>query len=72
MIESPILNSLIAEKAAEAVHAAILAILADRFGPVPGDVEERLKAISDQDRLRELNKAAARCPDLEAFRQQLG
>jgi len=67
MIESPVLKRVLAENS----HNLILGILEDRFSPVPADVVTALKAIQDTERLQQLNKLAARCQDLEAFRQQL-
>jgi hypothetical protein len=72
MIESPVLQGLIAEKVAEQMHRAILETLEDRFGPVPTEVTTALHAITDADRLRALIRLVVRCPDMEAFRQQLG
>ncbi len=67
MIESP----LIQELRAEAVHDVILEVLKDRFGAVPRDVRKLLRAILDEKRLKKLTVAAARCPDMEAFREAL-
>jgi hypothetical protein len=72
MIESPVLQRFLREQVGATCHKLILGILEDRFGPVPQDVVTGLKAIFDEDRLERLNKLAARCPDLDAFRQQLG
>ena len=72
MIESPVLQRLLQEKLGERSHKLILGILEDRFGPVPPDVATALRAILDEGRLEQLNKLAARCADLGAFRQQLG
>lgn len=67
MIESPVLQELLAERA----HRLILGILDDRFGSVSMEVSAALTAITDDDQLQKLAKVAARCPNLEAFRQQL-
>jgi hypothetical protein len=67
MIESPVLQNLLAEKC----HDLILGVLEKRFGPVPTEVASSLKAIRDNDRLYELNMVAAVCPDLEAFRREI-
>jgi len=61
----------LAPRLAEHAHKMILDILEDRFGPVPAEVVTTLRAITDDDRLRVLNRLAARCPDLAAFRQEL-
>src|SRR5437868_3834582 len=72
MIDSPLLNDLIAEKVAQGLQKAVLALLEDRFGPVPLDIVQRVKEITDTDHLLQLNKRAARCPEPGALRQDLG
>jgi hypothetical protein len=72
MIDSPILNELIDEKVAEGRQRDVLEFLEARFGPVPLDVMQRVKEVTNADRLSQLIKQSARCPDLEAFRQALG
>jgi hypothetical protein len=67
MIESPLLQKLIAE----AKHKDILALLKDRFGTVPRDVTRRLQGILDEERLTNLNVLAGKCPDLPTFREAL-
>jgi hypothetical protein len=67
MIESPVLQELLAER----MHRAILGSLTGRFGPIPPEVEVALRAVRDDDRLQDLVVLAARCPDMETFRQQL-
>jgi hypothetical protein len=67
MIESPVLQGLLAEQ----MHKATLGILEDRFGPVPADITTALQAITNGDRPLALNRFAARCPDLDTFRRQL-
>ena len=67
MIESPLIQELVAERA----HTLILDVLEMRFGPVPHDVAAAVQAIQDEPRLRELNKFAAGCGDLGLFRARL-
>jgi hypothetical protein len=67
MIESPILQKMVAE----CIHELILALLMERFGTVPQDVTKHLREIIDEKKLRKLNLLAAMCPDLEAFRDAL-
>jgi hypothetical protein len=67
MIESPIVT----EWQAEAMQRVLLRLLEDRFSPVPADVKAALAALIDLDRLVNLGSYAARCPDLDSFRQQL-
>lgn len=71
MIDSPILNDLIARKETERSHRMILALLEDRLGPIPNEVVQRLQRVTEEDRLTELVKVAGRCPDVETFAQQL-
>jgi hypothetical protein len=67
MIESPLLQKM----RAETLHEGILAILKDRFQTVPRNVTKLLRAVIDEDKLRSLNVFAAKCLDLETFRQAL-
>ena len=80
MIESPMLNELVAEgvakgiatRTANRVRRNILDILVKKFGAVPSDVTAILAAITDDERLDRLNVSAAVAPDLESFRRELG
>jgi hypothetical protein len=67
MIESPLLNNLIAEE----VQRNLLQLLEDRFGPVPFDIAQRVKDITNLEHLRQLTSQAGRCPDLDSFRRAL-
>ncbi len=67
MIESPLIQELIAER----MHAAILDVLEVRFGPVPPDVAATVQAIQEDERLKELHKFAVGCGDLGLFRARL-
>jgi len=67
MIESPLIQELVAEK----MHEAILDVLEVRFGPVPQDLAAALQAIQEEQSLKELLKFAAGCGDLELFRAHL-
>jgi hypothetical protein len=67
MSESPVLQNLLAENTQD----FILTILESRFGSVPEGVVLALIAIRDNDRLRELVRVTAVCPDLEAFRREI-
>jgi hypothetical protein len=67
MIESPVLQRIIAEK----LHDAILEALKARFGTVPRDVARLLRGILDERKLMRLTGVAANCRDLDAFRQAL-
>jgi hypothetical protein len=67
MIESPLLKKMMAETR----HEGILDLLKDRFGTVPQKVTKPLREILDEKKLRKLNILAAKCPDLETFRDAL-
>jgi hypothetical protein len=72
MIESPLLQEMMAKNAAETLHEAILGFLADRFGTVPDEMAAAVRTIHEQSKLKKLLREAAYCPDLEAFRRRLG
>jgi len=67
MIESPLLQKLVAGRS----HDLIRAVLKARFGAVPRDVARLLQAVLDEKTLTALNVLAAQCPDLETFREAL-
>jgi hypothetical protein len=67
MIESPMLQRMIAEK----LHKVIFALLKARFGTVPRDVTRHIRAILDEDELYQVVVLTAKCPDLHAFREAL-
>jgi hypothetical protein len=67
MIESPLIQEIVAEKLQE----AIIEILTARFEAVPQNVRKPLCSAVDEKRLKRLIRFAAQCPDLEAFRQHL-
>jgi hypothetical protein len=67
MIESPLLQRMLAN----CVHQLILDALKDRFGTVPRDVTKHLREVINEKKLRQLNRLANKCADLEAFRAAL-
>jgi hypothetical protein len=67
MVESPVIQKL----RADAQHGDILDLLKDRFGPVPRDVTKTLREVLDEKKLRRLNRLAAKCADLNEFRNGL-
>ncbi len=67
MIESPVLQELIAERTRETLLKAVIDILVARFGPKAEALETELKAIGDEARLKELVKLAATCRTLGNF-----
>lgn len=83
MIESPVMDEVIeilrkryeaqykTEVHTESARQLAAEILAERFGPVPGDVQTKLAALADLPRLKALVRLAATCPDLAAFAAQV-
>jgi hypothetical protein len=67
MIKSPIFDELRAQTA----QRLVTNLLEARFGPVPPEIAMQLQAIIDENRLTELNRDAAFCSNLEAFRAKL-
>ena len=74
MIESPIYQEMVEEAerrgATRAMRKAILRFLVGRFGPAAKELEVELKAV-DFDRLDNLAEFAAKCRNLDSFREQL-
>ncbi len=75
MIESPLINEIVAEATQKATQKTtqenILAFLGARFGAVPAEIAEPLRQVHSQKKLNALLNHAARCRDLEAFPKQL-
>ena len=67
MIESPLLQRMVAEK----MQQMILDILKGRFETMPRDVTRLLRAELNERKLRKLGTVAAKCPDLNVFRDAL-
>jgi hypothetical protein len=67
MIESPVLQRVIAN----ALQEAILDILKDRFGTLPRQLTRQLRELLDEKKLRKLNVLAGKCPDVAAFHDAL-
>ena len=67
MIESPLLQKM----RAETLQEAICVLLKDRFGTVPRTVNKPLREIIDENKLQQLILLAAKCPDLQTFREAL-
>jgi hypothetical protein len=68
MIESPMIQELIAERTRQTLHWTILKLLENRFGPVPAEVSAAVRVVQDQTALETLFDHAASCPDLDSFR----
>jgi hypothetical protein len=71
VIESPLIQELMEEREREVYHKATLAILQTRFGTIPADLSDRVRAIQDVSVLQSLHLAAAVSPDPDAFRAKL-
>jgi hypothetical protein len=67
MIESALLQEMMAKKAAETLHRSILRFLSRRFGTVPEEIAAAVRTIFDQPKLEELLDEAATCPNLNVF-----
>ena len=64
MIESPLIQQIVAKKA----HEFLLAVLETRFGAVPPDLIEEIQSVDNDDQLIDMVRQAAVCRDLDAFR----
>jgi hypothetical protein len=70
MIESPVLQELIADSARKATRKAVVKVLVARFGVEAMALEPQLKAVGAAE-LEQLVERAATCPDLDSFRERL-
>jgi len=48
-----------------------LLVLKEKFGIVPSDMIQQIRAISLREHLTELLRQAIRCPDIESFKEML-
>ena len=71
MIESPILQEIIAEGRVQGRRESLVAFLTTRFGAIGDELESDLKSIEDETRLNELIKLSASCRSLKSFRRNL-
>lgn len=71
MIESPVLQRWLRENEIETRQKVVLESLEDRFGSVPADLSAGVRVVTDQARLKELNRAAITCGSLDEFRTRL-
>jgi hypothetical protein len=70
MLELPFLDELLSKNLSKNHAKWILDILESRFDTRPDELAEELQALGES-KLEELNRFAAVCPDLEAFRAKL-
>ena len=61
----------VTEGTLKTMRQSILNLLSDRFDSYPTDFETVLFQIEDESRLRELQRAAAKCANLDAFAVEL-
>lgn len=71
MIESPLLDRILAQKERQTTQKNIVRILETRFGKVPAELAEAVRSAGKKADLDELVCYATACPDLDAFRQRL-
>ena len=71
MIESPLLDELLNEKAALVLQTAILNVLEGRFGTVPPSIVSEARGIQEEARLLQLTRWAGQCADLATFQARL-
>ena len=55
----------------QALRTTIEEILKLRFGALPDEVRESVKHLHDLNQLRQLQREAVLCPELETFKEQL-
>jgi len=67
MIESPVLDEVKQLIKVRAMQENVVDVLEARFGSIPKDRVLPLQTISDENRLRAMNRLAATCPDIDAF-----
>ena len=66
MIESPLIQDLIAER----TYHYLVTVLETRFGTIPLELVTALRAVTDEKKLSELFRLATSCSDLAAFQSQ--
>ena len=71
MIESPMVKELMAEQTRKAMRASLLEVLVWRFGPEARDLRPVLRAIDDDQHLKELLNHYGKFPELASFRKLL-
>jgi hypothetical protein len=71
MSKSPIFEEIVHEGEVRGQRNAIVTFLAERFGPVPGEIIEALKSLEEEAELSRLLRATARCASLDEFAEQL-
>ena len=70
MTDNPFLAGIEREGALRGVHEVILEMLEENFGTVPEEVQQRVRRITDRERLRTLRRNVASSANLQAFLEQ--
>jgi hypothetical protein len=70
MIESPLIQEMMAQRDQQLLHYRTLDNLEGRFGTIPLELAV-VRGISDERKLRGLHRLAAACPGLESFRAEM-
>jgi hypothetical protein len=71
MIESPLIQEIVADARREERVAVILDLLQDKFGPHGPDIAAGLAQVKEQEKLRRLSLHAATCASPQAFEERL-
>ena len=71
MLESPIIDEALEFMRLRTIREGVRDVLETRFGPVESDRLARMRIIQDGDRLKSLNRFAAKCFTLEDFLDEL-
>jgi hypothetical protein len=71
IIETPLIQEILAEVRREDLHKYILGLLQEKFGGVPSELAARVRAVQDIEQLRQFMLRAGACSDLDAFRAHL-
>lgn len=67
MIESPLIQEIVAESKLEERVGAILDVLSERFGAVTPAVTAGLEQVKEKEKLVRLTRQAVACASLQAF-----
>jgi hypothetical protein len=71
MIESPLIQEIVAESERATLVKAIRTVLETRFGSVTPTITAGLEQVKDADKLDRLLRLTAACPSLQAFEEAL-
>ncbi len=71
IVESPLIQELLAERDLTSAHAILVEFLKNHFDSIPEDLAAQIRTINDYEMLKKLIYEAVSCSDLAAFRRQL-